>query len=121
MTSAYGSDSDDEGGYVPEYHDMVDFASNCSVYGWVHEGNLNGGEQFGWSGNAHWTGQGAFWTQAKFHIHVNGATWDWGGMWVEGWQGSDTSINGQAGAARPHLTLIVADYLRQNGLPAQPS
>lgn len=121
MTSAYGSDSEDDAAeYVAEYQDMVDFASNCSIYGWVHEGNVGGGEQFSWSGNVNWEGQGVFWTVAKFHIHVNGATWDWGGMWVDGWAGSGISINGEAPGARPHLTAIIADYLNQNGLPAQP-
>ena len=121
MTHAYGSDSEEDAGeYAPEYFDMVDFAGNCPIHGWVHEGNLNGGEQFGWSGNVKWERQGTYWTNAKLHIHVNGATWDWGGMWVEGWAGSNTSINGQASHARPHLTAIVANYLAQNGLPPQP-
>lgn len=116
MTRGYGSDSE-EVEYVPEYIDMVDFAQTCSVKGWVHEGNLNGGEQFSWSGNAMWEGHGKYWTVAKLHIHVNGNTWDWGGMWVDGWNGSGISINGQAPKARPHLRPIVTDYLKQNGLP----
>jgi hypothetical protein len=121
MTSAYGSDSEDDGAdYAAEYQDMVDFASNCSIYGWVYEGNLNGGEQFSWSGNVNWEGHGVSWTVAKFHIHVIGASWDWGGMWVDGWQGSSISINGEAPGARPHLTTIIADYLNQHGLPPQP-
>ena len=119
MTSGYGSDSEDEE-YVVEYDDMVDFAHNCPVNGWVYEGNLNGGEQFSWSGNVKWEDQGVYWTVAKLHIHVNGHTWDWGGMWVENWHGSNISINGQAPGARPHLTKIIKDYLEQNGLPPQP-
>ncbi len=121
MTSGYESDSDDyEPEYVAEYDDMVDFAHSCSVYGWVYEGNLNGGEQFSWSGNVKWEGQGVFWTVAKLHIHVNGDAWDWGGMWVENWHGSGISINGQAPGARLHLTTIIAGYLKKNGLPPQP-
>ena len=57
---------------------------------------------------------------AKLHIHVNGHTWDWGGMWVENWHGSNISINGQVPGARPHLTTIIKGYLEQNRLPPQP-
>jgi hypothetical protein len=114
---AYQSDTEDYADdYAPDYDDMIDFAHNCPLTGWSYEGQLNGGEQFTWSGNVNWTGQGVYWTVAKFHIHVNGATWDWGGMWVEGWTGSGISINSQAPGARPHLQSIIADYLQENGL-----
>jgi hypothetical protein len=125
MTRSHSSGTDDDYSAedAPEYQDLEDFADSCPVTGWRYEGNQNGGEQFSWQGYANWRGPGGgiYLSTVKFHIHVTGTTWNWGGMWVEGWYGVKISINGEAPKARPHLTTIIAEYLRQNGLPQQPS
>jgi hypothetical protein len=108
---------DEDAATAPEYEDVVDFAHTCPTSGWSHEGLLNGGDQFTWSGYAAWTGYKGAWCTAKLHLHQNGnGTCNWGGLWIDGWTGSGISINGEAPTARDHLTAIVQSWLTTNAL-----
>lgn len=98
------------------YADVVEFAHSCSVDGWVYEGQLNGGDQFSWTGQVTWQGTGTVRTTAKLHLHNDGTgLCDWGGLWIDGWPGAGISINGQAPGARDRLAYAVQDWLTQNG------